>query len=205
MANQAMKKQIFFYAIALVVVVLMTAPIVFASHSTIKKSIKMHNQDTTKNMVITRIFHVSAEKLFNAWADGELVKKWWGPRGFTAPVANMNFKEGNASLVAMRTPEGLDMYNLWYYIKIVPNREIEFVQYWSNKNRQRITAADAGLPPVLPNEVRHVITFKSMEEHKTQITITEYGYSSDEIVKISKAGMGECLDKMAEALGTTQE
>lgn len=198
-------KLLYLNAMVLVVVLTLTAPADFASHSTNKKPIKMHNQDTTKNMVITRIFNVPTEILFTAWSDEKLVKKWWGPRGFTAPVAIMNFKEGSASHIAMRTPQGQDMYTLWLYRKIVPNKEIEFVQYWSNKKGQRITAAEAGLPPVLPNEVRHVILFKSLAAGKTQITITEYGYSNDEIVNVSKAGMGECLDKMAEALETTQE
>lgn len=200
-----MKKQLFLYAIGLIVVVIMTTPLGSTSNSPAKISIKMSEQDSTKNMVITRTFNVSVEKLFNAWADGALVKKWWGPKVFTAPVANINFKEGSASLVCMRGPDGRDMYNLWSYKKIVRNKKIEFIQYWANKDGQRITAVEAGLPPVLPNEVRHVITFKSLGPNQTEMTITEYGYSNDEIVKISKAGMGECLDKMAEALSTTQE
>jgi hypothetical protein len=32
------------------------------------------------------------------------------------------------------------------------------------------------------------------------MTVTEFGYPNDEIVAISKAGMEQCVDKMAAAL-----
>lgn len=32
------------------------------------------------------------------------------------------------------------------------------------------------------------------------MTVTEYGYTTDEAVQTSKAGLEQCLDKMAESL-----
>jgi hypothetical protein len=53
------------------------------------------------------------------------------------------------------------------------------------------------LPPEIPFEVRHVITFKALSDKKTELTVSEYGYPSEQIVEISRNGMNECLDKMA--------
>jgi len=39
-----------------------------------------------------------------------------------------------------------------------------------------------------------------MSNIKTEMTVTEYGYSSDQAFDLSKAGLEQCLDKMAEAL-----
>ncbi len=36
--------------------------------------------------------------------------------------------------------------------------------------------------------------------NKTEMTITEYGHTSDQMFDLSKAGLEQCLDKMAEAL-----
>jgi len=45
--------------------------------------------------------------------------------------------------------------------------------------------------------VRHVITFEAMGDDKTEMTVTEYGYTDDWVVEMSRAGMDQVLDKMA--------
>lgn len=61
-----------------------------------------------------------------------------------------------------------------------------------------------GLPPDIPQEVRHVVTFKDVSG-KTELTVVEYGYKSDQTRDLSKAGLEQCLDKMAAALGDKHE
>jgi uncharacterized protein YndB with AHSA1/START domain len=150
-----------------------------------------------KNMVVTRVFDAPVEEVWKAWCDPERVMRWWGPAGFTAPVARMDFREGGTSLVCMRSPEGHDLYNTWTYRKIVPLRRIEFVQRFSDENGDPLDPAPLGLPPGIPREVPHVVTFETAGDGKTELTVTEYGYGSDEIVEVSRAGMQQCLDKMA--------
>ena len=157
----------------------------------------------TKNVVVTRVFDAPVEQVWSAWAEPELVKQWWGPTGFTAPVAEMDFREGGRSLVCMRAPAeygGQDMYNTWTYRRIVPMQEIEFVQHFADKDGNQVDPATLGLPPGIPEEVRHVITFVGASGNTTEMTVTEFGYPTDEIVAISKMGMEQCVDKMAAAL-----
>ena len=75
----------------------------------------------TRDLVVTRVFDATVEQMWKAWSDSEQVKMWWGPTGFTAPVAKMNFREGASSLVCMRSPEGMEIFNTWTYKKIVPS------------------------------------------------------------------------------------
>jgi uncharacterized protein YndB with AHSA1/START domain len=150
-----------------------------------------------KNMVVTRVFDAPVEEVWKAWSDPERVMLWWGPTGFTAPVARMDFREGATSLVCMRSPEGHDLYNTWTYRKIVPLRRIEFVQRFSDENGNAIDPATMGMPPGIPREVPHVVTFEAAEDGKTELTVTEYGYTSGQVVEVSRAGMQQCLDKMA--------
>jgi uncharacterized protein YndB with AHSA1/START domain len=155
------------------------------------------------NMVVTRVFDASVEHVWKAWSDSELVMRWWGPSGFTAPIARMNFREGGTSLVCMRAPKefgGQDLYNTWTYQKIVPTQEIEFIQNFADKEGYKVAPAELGLPSEIPFEVRHVITFKALGEKMTELTVTEFGYPSEQIVEISRMGMNQCLDKMAAIL-----
>jgi uncharacterized protein YndB with AHSA1/START domain len=155
---------------------------------------------TTKDLVVTRIFDAPVELVWSAWTDPEHVMRWWGPNGFTSPVARIDFREGRTSLVCMRPPKefgGQDTYNTWFYRKIVPLERIEFILDWADKDGNRVDPAKMGLPPNMPRDVRHVITFKAIGDKKTEMTITEYGYTSDQMLEISKAGLEQCLDKMA--------
>jgi uncharacterized protein YndB with AHSA1/START domain len=157
----------------------------------------------TKNMTVTRTFDAPVENVWKHWSDSDKVTKWWGPKGFTSPLAKMDFREGGVSLVCMRAPKefgGFDMYNTWTYKKIVPHERIEFTLNFSDNDGNKLDPAKMGLPPGIPMDVPHVITFKALSDKKTEVTITEYGYTTDQAVETSKAGMEECLDKMAASL-----
>lgn len=168
------------------------------------KDKKMTNDTTgTRDLVVTRVFNAPVASVWKTWSDPELVMKWWGPTGFTSPTCKMDFREGGTSLVCMRAPKefgGQDMYNTWAYKKIVPMELIEFVLDWADKDGNRIDPASIGLPPDMPRDVRHVITFKDLSNGlptaKTEMTITEFGYTSDQQFDMSKAGLEQCIDKM---------
>lgn len=97
----------------------------------------------------------------------------------------------------MRSPEGQDLDNTWTYTKIIPRERIESVQRFADEEGNAIAPAAAGLPPELPQEVRHVITFTAVSSDATEMAVTEYGYKAEWLVELSRAGMNECLDKMA--------
>lgn len=65
---------------------------------------------TTKSkneITISRIFDVQRKKAWKAWTDPEEVKKWWGPKDFTAPEIEIDLKVGGRYLYCMRGA-GLD-------------------------------------------------------------------------------------------------
>ena len=157
--------------------------------------------DQKQNVVVTRVFDAPISEVWKAWSDPAYVMQWWGPTGFTCPLAEMDFREGGTSLVCMRAPQeygGQDMYNTWTYQKIVPLESIEFIHHFTDQKRTKLDPADIGIPPGVPKEVRHVITFRDPGKNKTEMTVTEYGYTSDQAHDISKMGLEQCLDKMAE-------
>ncbi len=183
------------------------AAIAFSSHVS-NSQIGTQNAMTqdaspTKTMTVTRTFDAAVADVWKHWSDSEKVMKWWGPKGFTSPLAKMDFREGGVSLVCMRAPKefgGFDMYNTWSYKKIVPNERIEFTLNFADKDGNKLDPAQMGLPPGIPKDVPHVITFKALGDQKTEMTVSEFGYTTDEAVNTSKAGLDQCLDKMAESL-----
>jgi uncharacterized protein YndB with AHSA1/START domain len=176
----------------------------FAVNSQMETAKPMSNPTNgSKDVVVTRTFDAPVDEIWKYWTDSEKVKKWWGPKGFTAPIARMDFREGGTSLVCMRAPKefgGQDMYNTWTYSKIVPMERIEFILNFADKEGNKLDPAKLGLPPGIPQDVPHVVTLKAVGDKKTEITVAEHGYTLDQAVELSKTGLIECLDKMAASL-----
>ncbi len=155
---------------------------------------------TTRDLIVTRVFDAPPDRVWKAWSDPQHVMRWWGPTGFTSPSCKMDFRVGGTSLVCMRAPEefgGQDMYNTWTYRRIEPTKRIEFVLRFSDQDGNTLDPGAMGLPPGIPGEVPHVITFKAVGDNRTEMTIAERGYTSDEARDLSRAGLEQCLDKMA--------
>jgi uncharacterized protein YndB with AHSA1/START domain len=164
------------------------------------------NTGTEKHdLVVARIFAAPVDQVWKAWTDGEEVKRWWGPHGFTAPVAEMDVREGARSLVCMRAPKefgGQDMYNTWTYRKIEPHKRLEFVVNFTDQHGNKLDPAHIGLPPGIPQDVPHVITFKPLDGGRTEMTVNEFGYTSKQAHDLSRAGLEQVLDKMAASFST---
>jgi uncharacterized protein YndB with AHSA1/START domain len=154
----------------------------------------------TYNVVSTRVFDAPVEQVWAAWCDEAKVKRWWGPHGFSVPVAHMDVREGGVSLVAMRAPVeyGMpDMYNTWTYTAVVPRERLEFVVHFTDAEGNRLDPAQLGLPPGIPSSVPHVVTFTPLGPDRTELTQTEYGYTSEQARDMSKAGLEQVFDKLA--------
>ena len=57
------------------------------------------------DIVNTRIFPVTREKLFRAWSDPVLLKEWWGPAGFTNTFHEFDFRIGGRWRFTMHGPD----------------------------------------------------------------------------------------------------
>ena len=61
-----------------------------------------------REIVMTRSFDAPRELVFEAHSKPEHMKEWWGPRGFTMPVCEMDFRPGGAYRFVQRGPDGED-------------------------------------------------------------------------------------------------
>ena len=72
-----------------------------------------------QNLLITRTFDSPRELVWKAWTDPERVKRWWGPKGFTAPFCKIDLRVGGVCLNCMRSPDGKDYWSTGVYREIV--------------------------------------------------------------------------------------
>jgi uncharacterized protein YndB with AHSA1/START domain len=154
------------------------------------------------DMVTTRTIEAPVSAVWHAWNTSDEVKQWWGPTGFTCPVAEMDVRVGGSSLVCMRAPQeygGGDIYNTWTYTVVEPETKLEYVSHFTDEKRTKLDPAAMGMPAGIPAEVPHSVTFAD-KDGKTEVTVVEKGYGSPETAELSKQGMDQCLDKLEVAL-----
>jgi uncharacterized protein YndB with AHSA1/START domain len=82
-----------------------------------------NNSMESRAVVNVRIFDTTCEKLFNAWAEPELLSQWWGPKGFTNTFHEFDFRPGGIWKLTMHASNGADYHNTSVFEEIVrPHR-----------------------------------------------------------------------------------
>jgi len=150
-----------------------------------------------QDLVITRIFDAPVELVWKAWSEPESVMRWWGPAGFTSPLAKMDFRVGGTSLVCMQSPQFGEMYSTWHYLEIMPLERIEYIHNLADAAGNKLDPAKLGMPPDFPRDQHHTVLFKSLAGGRTELTVIEHDWSPGHMMGLAKMGMEQCLDKMA--------
>src|ERR1700748_3348393 len=120
-----------------------------------------------ERMVVTRIFDAPRELVWKAWTDPKYVMQWWGPKGFTAPVCEIDFRVGGRLLCCMKSPDGQEVWNGVDYIEIVPYEKIFASMYFSDSKGNKIDASDVGIEHEAIEGAYDVTLFEDMGGGKT--------------------------------------
>jgi uncharacterized protein YndB with AHSA1/START domain len=146
-------------------------------------------------LVLSRVIDAPRAVLFRCWTEPALLKRWFAPKPYTTPVAEVDLRVGGASLMVMRSPQGQEIPCPGSYLEIVPNRKLVFTDAYFGD-----WAPSAGKPFMTA-----VITFDD-EGGKTRYTATVLHWSEEDRAKHEQMGFhqgwGLCADQL-EALART--
>ena len=85
------------------------------------------SSDTSdREIVISRIFDAPRELVWQAFIDPKRLVKWWGPRGFTTTIEEMNVRPGGIWKLVMHGPDGANYPNKSVFKEIVPQERIVY-------------------------------------------------------------------------------
>lgn len=150
-------------------------------------------------LVIIREFDAPRELVWRAWSDPELSKRWWGPKGFTAPVIEIDFRVGGRYLFCMRSPEGKDFWSTGTYREIVPMERIVCSDSFADEHGNAVPATYYGFGEDFPLELQIAVTFEE-RGGKPKMTLTHTGMPGGDMSAMATAGWNESFDKLAAAL-----
>ncbi len=143
-----------------------------------------------REIVLTRTFDAPRELVWDAFSKPELLKRWFGPRGWSLVVCEVDLKVGGGFRFVMRDADGREVGMRGAYRQLVPPERSVHIETFDD----------------YPGESQ-VTTVLVEQDGKTTLTATVL-YASKEVRDlVIKSGMehgaAESYEKLAELLAAT--
>jgi len=143
-----------------------------------------------REIVSERVFDAPRDRVFAAYTDPELIPQWWGPRGTTTIVDQMDVRPGGAWRFVSRSSDGSETAFRGTYREVTPPERIVQTFEWE------------GMPG---HVVVETATFEDLGG-RTKVTATSLFHTSEErdgmLASGMERGLTETHDRLAELLAT---
>lgn len=156
---------------------------------------------TEPNFVMTRVFDAPRKLVWQAWTQPKHVMKWWGPKNFTSPFCEIDFRVGGAFLFCMRSPDGKDYWSKGFYHEIVVPEKIVSTMYFSDKDGNFVAPTHYGIGADFPAEMLDVVTFEAVTPKQTRLTLRRNTPMSISKRYMMDQGWSQSLERFAGAIG----
>ncbi len=157
---------------------------------------RMHVRRGERDLVVSRVFDAPRHVVFRAFTRSEALAHWWGPKGWTLPVSNLDFRPGGTWHYCMRGPGGEESWGLASYSEIVEGERIVYTDAFSDAEGR----VAEGMPQML-------ITVEfANEDGKTRVTSRTEFASAEALKQVLDMGVvqgvTETWDRLAEYLAS---
>jgi uncharacterized protein YndB with AHSA1/START domain len=86
-----------------------------------------HKAEGKQELVLTRVFDAPRNLVWKAWTDPKHLVQWWGPKGFTNPVCEVDVRPGGIILIHMRAPDGTVYPMKGEFTEVVEPEQLAFL------------------------------------------------------------------------------
>ena len=154
----------------------------------------------TKNaVVIERTFDAPVDLIWKMWTQPEHFQKWYGPKGFTVPVAEMDVRVGGKRLICMASPDSsMKMWLTGEHIGVSPVERLVYTESMSDENGNVKSASDMGMPEGSPTTTEVTIILEDLGG-RTKMVMTHAGVPAD---SPGATGWNQAFDKLADHIET---
>lgn len=135
-----------------------------------------------REIVLARVFDAPRALVFTMWTDPDHAMKWFGPKGFTCTLHEMDVRVGGRWRFDMKAPNGTVYPNRIEYLEIVPNQRIVFDHgddIDDDPQRFRVTLTfDEQTDKKTVMTLRQLHPTKEQRDAKIAFGAVEYGYQT---------------------------
>ena len=148
---------------------------------------------------IEREFDASLDAVWSMWTEAEKFQSWYGPNGFTIPVAEMDVTVGGTRKISMemKTPERtMQMWFIGEYKEISPKTRLVYSESMCDPDGNVLSPASMGMPEGTPDTTEVVVELEDLGG-RTRMVVTHIGVPAG---SPGEGGWAQAIDKMAAAL-----
>jgi uncharacterized protein YndB with AHSA1/START domain len=95
-------------------------------------------EDVPSELHLRRFFAAPRQMVFDAWTKPGMVKEWWGPKGFTNPVCEMDARGGGEIRIHMQGPDGTVYPMTGRFVEFYPPYRFHFTSGPVDKEGRQI-------------------------------------------------------------------
>ncbi len=160
----------------------------------------MSERTTSKEaVVIERTFDASTGLIWKMWTDPEHFKKWYGPNGFSVPVAEMDLRVGGKRLICMESPDGsMKMWTTGEYVEIIPNQRLVYTESMADEHGNVLPPSTMGMPDGHPATTEITVVLEDLGG-RTKMVMTHAGIPAG---SPGASGWNQAFDKLANYVST---
>ncbi|HUY70109.1 MAG TPA: SRPBCC domain-containing protein [Candidatus Baltobacteraceae bacterium] len=160
----------------------------------------METDQPKREVTINRVFDAQVELVWRAWTDPDMLAKWWGPRGVTNPVCEVDARVGGKIHIVMLAGKEMGSFEgtRWpmtgKFIEVIPSKKLVY---------SGVAIEDREKGPQL--ETTTTVEFEAVGE-KTRLTMHMVVTKATDLPQVKfaidgmTAGWTQSLDKLGEEL-----
>ena len=129
-----------------------------------------------RDLTITRVYDASPQQVWDAWTQPQQLARWWGKRGWLAQPESivLDVRPGGAFRVTTVNEAGDEMTNEGVYSEVDPPRRLSFGET--------------------------EVTFRELQDGRTEMTFHTTTEASDELFQRMGAGLHSAFGRLEEVL-----
>jgi uncharacterized protein YndB with AHSA1/START domain len=148
-------------------------------------------------VVIERTFDAPVDLIWQMWTQPEHFKNWYGPTGFTVPVAEMDVRVGGKHLFCMESPDGsMKMWSTGEYTEVIPNQRLVYTDSPADENGNVVSPAAIGMPDGYPATTEVTVLLEDLDG-QTKMVMTHAGVPAG-----ASAGWEQAFAKLSARIET---
>ena len=142
-------------------------------------------------VTVTRVFAAPRALVWQAWTDPKMLAQWFGPRGFTGSVPQLDARLGGALRIVMHGPDGNDYPMKGVFREVVAPERLTFSNIAVDKDGNHLLEGET------------TVTFAE-QNGKTTLTLRTYAIGrvpiAPQMLAGMEAGWTQSIEKLEELL-----
>ena len=141
---------------------------------------------THEALHLERVLPAPRELVFRMHAEPDLLARWWGPKGFTAPSVELDVRVGGRYRIAMQPPEGDRFFLSGEFREVDPGTRLVYTFRWE--------------PPDPDDRETVVVVSLQNRGGSTALTVDQEPFATDARRALHEQGWNESLDRLEELI-----